>query len=114
MVEQQTETVDKVLEELDLGNIHVLTVWNKVQKNAIKIKITKSYQIIPSSIHICFPFFLSIFSFSCFLQIDRAANPKALRKLAQRRGKTVCISALTGEGMEDFYLAVEEALKVGH
>lgn len=72
MVEQQTQAVENVLQELDVGHIPVLSVWNK---------------------------------------IDKSANPRALRRLAERRGDTVCISALSGEGMDDFYEAMEDMIK---
>lgn len=46
------------------------------------------------------------------LQFDKAKDPKLLKLEAAKRGDVVCISALTGEGMEEFYEAVESRLKV--
>lgn len=36
----------------------------------------------------------------------------ALKLEAADRGNVVCMSALTGEGMEEFYAAVERKIKV--
>eukprot|EP00850_Spirogloea_muscicola_P013297 SM000089S23853 [mRNA] locus=s89:564806:569291:+ [translate_table: standard] len=72
MVEQQIAAVDKVLEELEVIDIPILHVWNK---------------------------------------IDKAENSRALKRAALRRGSTVCISALTGEGMDTFYNEVQEMIK---
>eukprot|EP00897_Mesotaenium_endlicherianum_P002502 jgi/Mesen1/227/ME1141401C07594 len=72
MAEQQSEAVRRVLDELDVAHIPLLTVWNKV---------------------------------------DKAADPDRLRQVAARRGGTVCISGLTGEGMPEFYSSVEKMIK---
>ncbi|CAK9219060.1 unnamed protein product [Sphagnum jensenii] len=45
-------------------------------------------------------------------KVDRAEDPEALRAEAARRGNNiVCMSALTGEGMPEFYEAVEQKIK---
>ncbi|CAM6123323.1 unnamed protein product [Calypogeia fissa] len=72
MATQQIEAVNKVLAELDVRHIPVLTVWNK---------------------------------------IDKAKDPELLREEAAQRDDVVCISALTGDGMDDFYHAVEQRIK---
>lgn len=46
------------------------------------------------------------------LQLDRAEDPEAIRIEAAHRGNVACISALTGEGMDEFYEAVERKIKV--
>eukprot|EP00271_Cylindrocystis_brebissonii_P011904 TRINITY_DN29918_c0_g1_i1.p1 TRINITY_DN29918_c0_g1~~TRINITY_DN29918_c0_g1_i1.p1 ORF type:complete len:841 (+),score=137.98 TRINITY_DN29918_c0_g1_i1:3327-5849(+) len=48
---------------------------------------------------------------SVWNKIDQAANPRAIRRLAERRGNTVCISALTGEGMDGFFDAIQDIIK---
>ena len=47
-----------------------------------------------------------------FEQFDKAENPEALKLEAVNRGDTVCISALTGEGIKEFYEAIEDKFKV--
>ncbi|KAI4339900.1 hypothetical protein MLD38_024785 [Melastoma candidum] len=44
-------------------------------------------------------------------KVDRADNPEELRSEAEKRGDVVCLSALTGEGLEEFCDAVQEKLK---
>lgn len=72
LAEQQTDAVEKVLSELDVSSIPMLTVWNKV---------------------------------------DRVSDPEKVKAEAKRRGDVVCISALTGEGLDDFCKAIQEKLK---
>jgi GTP-binding protein HflX len=47
-----------------------------------------------------------------FVQFDKAEDPEALKLEAANRRDVVCISALTGEGIKEFYEAVENKLKV--
>lgn len=46
-----------------------------------------------------------------WLQIDKAKDPELLLAEAAERDDVVCISALTGEGMDDFYDVVEQRIK---
>lgn len=48
---------------------------------------------------------------SVWNKVDMAKNPRAVRRVAARRPGTVCLSALTGEGMPEFYDAVEQMVK---
>lgn len=72
LAEQQIDTVEKVLSELDVSSAPVLMVWNKV---------------------------------------DKVSDPEKVRAEANRRGDVICISALTGEGLDDFCNAIQEKLK---
>lgn len=49
---------------------------------------------------------------SYFLQVDNAEDPDKIRSEAKKNHDIVCISALTGEGLDDFCNAVQEKLKV--
>ncbi|KAK4803499.1 hypothetical protein SAY86_003316 [Trapa natans] len=44
-------------------------------------------------------------------KVDRASNPQEIRDEAKKRKDIVCISALTGEGLQEFCEAVQEKLK---
>ncbi|KAJ7541315.1 hypothetical protein O6H91_10G054000 [Diphasiastrum complanatum] len=44
-------------------------------------------------------------------KVDKARDPAIMKAEAKRRSNVVCISALTGEGMQDFYDAIESKLK---
>lgn len=44
-------------------------------------------------------------------KVDKAENPEKIRSEAERREDVVCISAFTGEGLDDFCNAVQEKLK---
>lgn len=72
LAKQQTETVKKVLAELDIQHIPMLTLWNKV---------------------------------------DKAIDPDTIRKEAGQTGDTICISAVNGDGLQEFCFAVEQKLK---
>lgn len=72
LAKQQTEAVKKVLAELDIQHIPMLTLWNKV---------------------------------------DRARDPDIIKEEARRTGDTLCISALNGDGLQEFCFAVEQKLK---
>lgn len=48
---------------------------------------------------------------SVWNKVDMARNPRAVRQVAARRPGTVCVSALTGEGMGDFYEAVQRMVR---
>ncbi|XP_074279393.1 uncharacterized protein LOC141604795 [Silene latifolia] len=72
LAEQQIDAVDKVLSELDVSSIPILTVWNKV---------------------------------------DRVSDPEKIRAEVERRGDVVCVSAMTGDGLNDFCNAIQEKLK---
>lgn len=45
-------------------------------------------------------------------QVDRASDPQKIMLEAERREDVVCISALTGDGLQEFCNAVQEKLKV--
>lgn len=47
-----------------------------------------------------------------FLQVDNVKDPEKIKSEAQENPDVVCVSALTGEGLEDFCNAVQEKLKV--
>lgn len=55
---------------------------------------------------------LATVGLSLLLQVDRADNPQEIRNEAKRRKDVVCVSALTGEGLQEFCDAVQEKLKV--
>lgn len=44
-------------------------------------------------------------------KVDKAENPEKIRSEAEKREDVVCISAFTGEGLDDFCNAVQEKLK---
>ncbi|MQL90514.1 hypothetical protein Taro_023108 [Colocasia esculenta] len=71
LAQQQIDSVDKVLSELDVISIPKLVVWNKV---------------------------------------DKAPDSKIVRSESKRQG-IVCMSALNGDGLEDFCIAVQEKVK---
>ncbi|XP_078429805.1 GTP-binding protein, HflX [Wolffia australiana] len=71
LAQQQIESVDKVLSELDVASIPMMVVWNKV---------------------------------------DRVSDPQKIRKEAEKLG-IVCVSALHGDGLENFCNAIQEKLK---
>ena len=48
----------------------------------------------------------------CMLQIDKAKDPERWKAEAAARDDVVCISAITGEGMVEFYNVVEQKMKV--
>ncbi|KAF5938452.1 hypothetical protein HYC85_022711 [Camellia sinensis] len=73
LAEQQIDTMDKVLSELDVASIPKLMVWNKV---------------------------------------DKASDPLKIKLEAEKREDTVCISAIIGDGLDEFCSAVQEKLKV--
>lgn len=45
-------------------------------------------------------------------QVDRVSDPAKTKLEAEKRPDVVCISALNGEGLQDFCMAVQEKLKV--
>jgi GTP-binding protein HflX len=45
-------------------------------------------------------------------QIDKASDPQKIRLEAEKRDDVVCISALSGDGVQEFCNAVQEKLKV--
>lgn len=49
----------------------------------------------------------------CYLlQVDKASDPLRIKFEAEKREDTVCISALSGDGLDEFCNAVQEKLKV--
>ncbi|KAH9606043.1 hypothetical protein KSS87_006680 [Heliosperma pusillum] len=44
-------------------------------------------------------------------KIDRVSDPEKMKAEAERRGDVVCVSALTGDGLDDFCNAIQEKLK---
>lgn len=46
------------------------------------------------------------------LQVDRVSDPQKMRREAEKIGDIVCISAITGDGLQEFCNAVQEKLKV--
>ncbi|XVE94646.1 hypothetical protein REPUB_Repub02eG0026700 [Reevesia pubescens] len=44
-------------------------------------------------------------------KVDRVNDPQKIKLEAERRGDVVCLSALTGEGLQEFCNAVQEKLK---
>ncbi|XP_050364390.1 uncharacterized protein LOC126783051 [Argentina anserina] len=44
-------------------------------------------------------------------KVDKVSDPDSIRKEAEKRDDVVCISALSGQGLNDFCSAVQEALK---
>ncbi|CAA7395225.1 unnamed protein product [Spirodela intermedia] len=71
LAQQQIDSVNRVLSELDVASIPRMVVWNKV---------------------------------------DKAPDPHRIRREAEQLG-IVCISALHGDGLEDFCHAIQEKLK---
>ncbi|KAK8941885.1 GTP-binding protein [Platanthera guangdongensis] len=71
LAQQQTDAVDKVLQELEVVSIPKMVVWNKV---------------------------------------DKAKDPQKVRCEAEKRG-IICISAVTGDGMDEFCDAVQAKLR---
>ncbi|RWV85317.1 hypothetical protein BHE74_00054621 [Ensete ventricosum] len=47
---------------------------------------------------------------SCLLQIDKADDPERLKSEAEQIG-AICISAISGDGLEQFCSAVQAKLK---
>lgn len=47
-----------------------------------------------------------------FSQVDNAKYPEKIKSEAEKNEDIVCISALTGDGLDDFCYAVQEKLKV--
>lgn len=45
-------------------------------------------------------------------QVDKASDPQRIKLEAKNSEDTICISALTGEGLVDFCNAVQDKLKV--
>lgn len=107
MAHQQIEAVTHVLSELDVGHIPFISVWNKVQNVGTFGCIGQCLSTagIPCSV-------LLKISNRYFAQIDRAQDSDLLRAEAIRRGNTVCVSALSGEGMDDFFEMIENKIKV--
>ncbi|KAK9862028.1 hypothetical protein WJX84_001065 [Apatococcus fuscideae] len=68
----QAETVKSVLDDLEVGNVPQLVVWNKV---------------------------------------DAVAQPDVVQAVAQERENTACVSAQTGQGMQDLLEAIEARLR---
>lgn len=60
-----------------------------------------------------------IFSCTCITQfisscqVDKVSDPEKIKAEAERRGNVVCLSALNGDGLDDFCNAIQENLKVG-
>lgn len=46
------------------------------------------------------------------LQVDKVSDPHKMRREAEKMGDIVCVSALTGDGLQEFCNAVQEKLKV--
>lgn len=44
--------------------------------------------------------------------MDKASNPQKIRLEAEKREDVVCLSALNGDGVQEFCNAVQEKLKV--
>ncbi|CAM8881621.1 unnamed protein product [Rhodiola kirilowii] len=44
-------------------------------------------------------------------KVDKASNPEEIKLAAAKRDDVICISALTGEGLDDFCSAIQEKLK---
>ncbi|KAK6115798.1 hypothetical protein DH2020_008067 [Rehmannia glutinosa] len=94
LAEQQIDAVDKVLAELDTSSIPKLIVWNKDQK----CRLTASNSLNNSSLKYVY-------------NVDNAKDPEKIKSEAKKNTDTICISALTGEGLDDFCDAVQEKLK---
>lgn len=45
-------------------------------------------------------------------QVDKVSDPEKIKAEAERRGDVVCLSALSGDGLDDFCKAIREKLKV--
>ena len=46
------------------------------------------------------------------IQVDRVSDPEKIKAEAERRGDVVCISALSGEGLDYFCNAIQGKLTV--
>jgi len=46
------------------------------------------------------------------LQVDKVSDPHKLRLEAEKRDDVVCISAISGDGLQEFCDAVQDRLKV--
>jgi len=46
------------------------------------------------------------------LQVDKVSDPHKLRLEAEKRDDVVCISAISGDGLQEFCNAVQDRLKV--
>ncbi|XP_021758314.1 uncharacterized protein LOC110723279 [Chenopodium quinoa] len=44
-------------------------------------------------------------------KVDKVSDPEKIKAEAERRGNVVCLSALNGDGLEDFCNAIQEKLK---
>lgn len=98
----QVDAVNKVLKDLEVVNVPTITVWNKVRLRLFIVILFSIFScqnrgaVIISYINSIFP---SFFSFS-LVQVDACADPVAVEAVASRRDGTVCVSALTGRGVE--------------
>lgn len=45
-------------------------------------------------------------------QVDKVSDPQHIRLEAEKRGDVVCVSALSGDGLDEFCDAVQGKLKV--
>lgn len=45
-------------------------------------------------------------------QVDKVRDPQMVKLEAQKREDVVCLSALSGDGLDEFCCAVQEKLKV--
>ncbi|KFM25676.1 GTPase HflX [Auxenochlorella protothecoides] len=79
----QVETVNDVLKELGVGGIPVLHVWNKARRHGE----------------------------GGGPDVDACADPHAVRAVAALRPHSVCVSAMSGEGVEDLLEAVSYMLQ---
>lgn len=51
--------------------------------------------------------------FCCrLLQVDRVSDPQKIKLEAEKRDDVVCVSALNGDGLDEFCNAVKKKLKV--
>ncbi|THF99304.1 hypothetical protein TEA_002683 [Camellia sinensis var. sinensis] len=85
LAEQQIDAVDKVLSELDVASIPKLMVWNKSEMLIWNVKL--------------------------LADVDKASDPLKIKLEAGKREDTVCISAINGDGLDEFCSAVQEKLK---
>lgn len=46
------------------------------------------------------------------MQVDKVSNPESIKLEAEKRDDVICVSALSGEGINEFCSAVQEKLKV--
>ncbi|CAL5433604.1 unnamed protein product [Camellia sinensis] len=97
LAEQQIDTMDKVLSELDVASIPKLMVWNKVLDygHSISCVIGKPQD----------------YFYIYLQQVDKASDPIKIKLEAEKREDTVCISAIIGDGLDEFCSAVQEKLK---